>query len=71
MNNPWECPRCNRINAPWTPHCDCSTNHCVSVFGTSSGSLTVGGIPVENKCQHIPDGFSTSLKCIKCGEFYR
>lgn len=21
--NPWECPRCNKINAPWLPHCYC------------------------------------------------
>lgn len=20
---PWECPRCNRINAPFTPFCSC------------------------------------------------
>lgn len=23
MNNPWECPRCHRINAPWMPCCSC------------------------------------------------
>ena len=23
MNKPWECPRCKRINAPFTPYCDC------------------------------------------------
>ena len=23
MANPWECPRCKRINAPSTPYCDC------------------------------------------------
>ncbi len=22
-SNPWECPRCNKINAPWLPHCYC------------------------------------------------
>jgi hypothetical protein len=22
--NPWECPRCNRINAPFNPTCFCS-----------------------------------------------
>ena len=22
MNKPWECPRCKRINAPFTPYCD-------------------------------------------------
>ena len=21
--NPWECPRCKRINAGWVPHCEC------------------------------------------------
>lgn len=23
----WECPRCNRINAPWVRQCDCSGNN--------------------------------------------
>ena len=23
----WECPRCNRINAPWVRQCDCSENN--------------------------------------------
>ncbi|HEX4044676.1 MAG TPA: hypothetical protein VHZ76_03305 [Gammaproteobacteria bacterium] len=22
-NKPWECPRCEKINAPWLPHCYC------------------------------------------------
>lgn len=23
MREPWECPRCHRINAPWNPACFC------------------------------------------------
>ena len=23
MNNPWICPRCDVVNAPWVARCDC------------------------------------------------
>lgn len=23
MSNPWLCPRCSKVNAPWLPHCYC------------------------------------------------
>jgi len=27
MNNPWECPRCKRINAPFNPSCFCDPSN--------------------------------------------
>jgi hypothetical protein len=24
--HPWECPRCQRMNAPMTPYCQCTPN---------------------------------------------
>lgn len=27
MNSPWECPRCGRMNAPFTPSCFCNKDY--------------------------------------------
>ena len=27
MNEGWICPRCKRVNAPFTPYCDCQVNN--------------------------------------------
>lgn len=34
MNNPWECPRCQRINAPFNPSCFCKPDDKVIVKPT-------------------------------------
>lgn len=26
MNQPWECPRCKKMNAPWMQQCCCSSS---------------------------------------------
>lgn len=35
MNQPWECTRCHKINAPWLPFCDCKLE-------TGGGSVSLG-----------------------------
>lgn len=32
MSDPWKCPQCNRVNAPWVPHCDCHLTGTASTF---------------------------------------
>lgn len=59
MNEGWICPRCGRVNAPFTSYCDCKTN----ISDTT---------PNPNQCNHnwMPDGISTSgthYRCTKCG----
>lgn len=35
MNNqPWECPRCNTIYAPWMPSCTCKPKSILEENGT-------------------------------------
>lgn len=31
-NQPWECPRCKRINAPFNPTCFCNAENHSNVF---------------------------------------
>ena len=32
MNEPWECPRCKRINAPFNPTCFCKPEVNMNAF---------------------------------------
>ncbi len=59
MNEGWICPRCGRVNAPFTPYCDCELN-------TSSNFTT-------SACGHhwVLDGIDTigsHYRCVLCGE---
>ncbi len=37
MSNPWECPRCGRINAPFNPSCFCKPmDECIELQSTKS-----------------------------------
>ena len=30
MKEGWICPRCKKVNAPFTPYCDCQENSCTN-----------------------------------------
>ncbi len=53
MNQPWECPRCKRMNAPFTPSCFCSpdnkSDHLEDSFSYLNGPKIVQYIK-ESKC---------------------
>lgn len=74
MNNPWQCPRCSRINAPWNPNCFCNIAHTVSSFTSLDGTTKVVETYFAPACQHEvkTGGYSMEGKfvCKKCGEFY-
>lgn len=59
MNTGWICPRCGRVNAPFTSYCDCSVG--------------IAGTPIPNQCYHnwMHESVSTRgtvYRCTKCGE---
>lgn len=61
MNQPWECPRCNRMNAPFIPHCDCKTNNTAS-SAALTGSLTV----TNQKCLTCQGMSRNGNQCLEC-----
>lgn len=36
MNNPWICPRCDRVNAPWVAACNCKSTTQAQAFVTTN-----------------------------------
>ena len=67
--NPWECPRCHKINAPITPCCDCKPG-----IGWH-GILGVYPDPALQQqwppCSHESDGICYTSnpemrRCMKC-----
>lgn len=56
MNNPWECPRCKTINAPFTPSCNCSLGTATNLKGMLSSP------------QHQYD--IKSERCLICNGFH-
>lgn len=81
-HEPWECPRCKVINAPWVAQCTCRPETKVKDF---IGDDLVGEVMTSNKmaleaspkCQSESDheweclGMSTAgdtYRCKKCGE---
>jgi len=68
MPQPWECPRCKRINAPTNPSCFCSP--------TGSPTLIQQKSETTHECKHESDGLCYTsnppkLRCAKCGMFFR
>ena len=62
MNNQgWQCPNCNRVNAPWYPFCDCRPQE-----------RTISMKEIQQKCnqewyktEHTPGDLE--MICSKCG----
>lgn len=59
MNEGWVCPRCGRVNAPFTPYCDCK--------------LSVQSNFTETPFNHqwVLEGMDTGgshYRCTLCGE---
>ena len=54
-NQPWECPRCRTIYAPWMPSCHCK-------FQSGSASLPVAS--TQSRTERF------DFSCTHCGEFH-
>jgi hypothetical protein len=69
MNQPWECPRCHTINAPWLPYCNCKLDTAGS--STSAGTLVMdkftAGMSIGND-GNLKPGLSDF--CPVCGQFH-
>lgn len=51
MNQGWVCPRCQKVNAPTQPSCDCRATAVGSVYGWQTPSTTQykdGRLQLEN-----------------------
>ena len=60
MNEGWICPRCGRVNAPFTPYCDCTET--VSNLGECKHLWKLDGCGVSDTKTHC------SYICTKCGK---
>ena len=73
-HEPWECPRCKTVNAPWLSQCTCKpitnndncntsdiSNECITILSCDSES------DHEWECLGISTGGDT-YRCKKCGE---
>ena len=65
--NPWICPRCQKVNAPWKDSCSCTPQSCACETATAQTAQ------YENDCNHefflIVDTPATSqYVCFKCGK---
>lgn len=64
--NPWECPRCGRVNAPWKDFCDCRPKAATqtSADATCSHSATCN----HNFIAVFDNATNTQYACLKCGK---
>ena len=65
MNNPWVCPRCGKVNAPWRSHCDCHE--------TAAATITTTTEPNKHECSHhyvflTEYGNQRQYVCLGCGK---
>ena len=67
-NQPWECPRCKRINAPFTPTCFCNPEK--GLQGLAREVLERKGQdqfkPMELPAG-LPYGYKRTSECSNCG----
>ena len=54
IQHAWQCPRCQKINAPWSAQCSCQS------FGTT-------GTGCQHEWRQ-GDTTATEWHCVKCGE---
>jgi len=66
-NNPWECPRCGRINAPFNPACFCNKQEVTSlekILSDLKEQQKFPGIPM------YPEHGWLAARCSHCGVYH-
>lgn len=63
MNQPWECPRCHQMNAPWMPHCNCT-------LATGSGFAFITSATGGNGGANPEVIYTEVTKCDICGRHH-
>ena len=59
MNEPWLCTRCNRMNAPFLPYCDCK-----EMTGSATWHIeNISPKPKEPERCSICNGYHGGLQC--------
>lgn len=44
----WVCPRCDKVNAPWVDHCDCSNTVTVIVPDDNDNVTCTANVKLED-----------------------
>lgn len=69
-HEPWECPRCKVINAPWVAHCTCRPEvKSKELESTINATIKICESESDHEWECI--GMSTAgdtYRCKKCGE---
>jgi hypothetical protein len=68
MNQPWECPRCNRMNAPFNPSCFCSSKDSLTyletVFSDPNSKQQSNGLLIDwRHCSICNSYHSHGMQC--------
>ena len=67
---PWECPRCNKINAPWLAQCTCQPkdeSYTKELYQNAAITLCQSESDHEWECLGISTAGDT-YRCSKCGK---
>jgi len=76
MSQPWECPRCGRMNAPFNPACFCAPEKEIVSAGSSQhimdaanylgakGQAPFNPMPLPAGLHY---GYKKSIQCLICG----
>ena len=49
MSDPWICPRCKAVNAPWMPQCTCKPKSSVGNIGVVGGHARALALSPERR----------------------
>ena len=75
-NQPWECPRCKRINAPFNPSCFCSPEKGLLglakevIERNSRGFVSSEYPPFGTKCLICSGHHVAGVQCISLGQTF-
>lgn len=73
LNQPWECPRCHKINAPWCPQCFCTEPVSSTALEEWPFVIHENAKNMINKSYPrslIPTQDYEHLKCPICSEYH-
>ena len=69
MKEGWLCPRCRRINAPFTMYCDCKETHDDNIKVNDATAIDISECKRGNHDWELDAGISSAInyRCRRCG----